>query len=206
MMKTEKQDNSSNKNLQEIAGQHEALQTMFGLNKSVENRGVFAPVEKKSSVRAIIVIAVSLAIVAGCVAMWAWGQRAIRRQEEARVIAKKQQELEAEKLRRNQIEYADIAFLDSFPPNVDISMDGKKLYARSQNGSYTELRARESTWIQNLAVKETTVRIVLQVESYRIETSLIVHLLESLGRHRYKLTLVVGSAGGFGKPFHLSPP
>ena len=140
-----------------VAAQHDELRLLFGLDKSVEDRGKFSRSEKSSGLKAITIIVLALVLIAGCIGMWIWGQREVMRQEEAAFIAKKQHDLEAEIARRNQIEYADIAFLDSFPPNVDITMDGKKLYARGTNGGYTELRARESTWIQNLPVKESTV-------------------------------------------------
>ncbi len=141
----------------EIAAEHEAIRMLFGLDKDAESRGKYETAGKRFSLRAFIIIAVSLAVVAGCVLLWVWFQYEIRAQEEAQFIAEHDRKIAEEEARRNRIEYADIAFLDSFPPAVAITMDGKPLYARSQDGSYTELRARESTWINNLPVKEDTI-------------------------------------------------
>ncbi|MBQ9243360.1 MAG: hypothetical protein IJ165_09070 [Proteobacteria bacterium] len=136
---------------------HEAIRLMLGLDKSLDTRGKFEQERTKTGIRPYIVIAITLAIITASIAAWFGFEYIIAKQEEARYIAEHDRKLAEEEARRNRIEYADIAFLESFPPNVAISMDGKQLYARSKDGSYTELRARESTWIQNLPVKEDTV-------------------------------------------------
>ena len=141
----------------DIAKEHEAIRAMLGLDKPLETRGKFEQDSPKTGIRPYIVIAITIAVVAASIAAWFGFEYIIEKQEEARFIAEHDRKLAEEEARRNRTEYADIAFLESFPPNVAIAMDGKQLYARSKDGSYTELRARESTWIQNLPVKEDTV-------------------------------------------------
>ena len=168
-----KQDNTP---VAQIAKEHEAIRALFGLDKTFEERGHFESDHKSFSVRGILVIAISLAVIAGCVLMWFWFEYEIRAQEEARYIAEHERKLAEEEARRNRVEYADIAFLDSFPPAVAITMDGKQLYARSQDGSYSELRARESTWINNLAVKEDTIfRFGFEAEGFKPLTRTIAY-------------------------------
>lgn len=150
-------DAENQKNREQMAAEHEAICAMYGFRKNLENRGV-APIEKpRIGIRSIVVWVVTVAVLMGCVGAWYGFQYLIDRQEEARFIAEHDRQIANELARRNRIEYADIAFLDSFPPLVAISMDGKPLYARTKDGSYTELRARESTWIQNLPIREDTV-------------------------------------------------
>ena len=151
-----------------IAADHEAIRALFGLDKDAESRGKYETEGSRFTLRSFVVIAVSLVIIAGCVLLWVWFQYEIRAQEEAQFIAEHDRKLAEEEARRNRIEYADIAFLDSFPPAIAITMDGKKLYARSQDGNYSELRARESTWINNLPVKEDTVfKFAFEAEGFK---------------------------------------
>ncbi|MBQ9395519.1 MAG: hypothetical protein IJU23_08375 [Proteobacteria bacterium] len=151
-----------------VAADHEAIQGLLGLSKPLSERGKFEQEKKSLGVRPFIVLFISAAVIAGSIAAWFGFQYALDKQEEARFIAKKELELAEEEARHNRIEYADIAFLDSFPPAVAIAMDGKLMYARSKDGSYTELRARESTWIQNLPIKEDTVlKFTFEAEGFR---------------------------------------
>ncbi len=157
-MKAETVEKSdSARNLELAKAEHEAIRRLLGLDKPIESRGQFEQEKPRLGVRPFIVLTVTLAVIAGCIAAWFGFEYMIDKQEEARFIAEHDRKLAEEEARHNRIEYADIAFLDSFPPAVAISMDGKQLYARSKDGSYTELRARESTWIQNLPIKESTV-------------------------------------------------
>ena len=151
-----------------VQADHEAIQNLLGLSKTLAERGKFEEDKKKMGIRPFIVLFVTAAVIAASIGAWFGFQYILDQQEEARFIAKKEQELAEEEARRNRIEYADIAFLDSFPPAVAIAMDGKLLYARSKDGSYTELRARESTWIQNIPIKEDTVlKFTFEAEGFR---------------------------------------
>ena len=151
-----------------IARDHAAIRSLYGLDKPAETRGAYETARKPFGVKSFVVIVVSIAVVGGCVAMWFLFQHAVRAQEEARFIAEHQRKIDEELERRSRVEYADIAFLDSFPPAVAITMDGKPLYARSQDGSYSELRARESTWINNLPIREdTVVRFSFEAEGFK---------------------------------------
>lgn len=136
---------------------HAAIRAIFGLDKPLNARATpvqAAPEKRKSP---LINIAIALVVVAICAGAWVAYDRHLKAEEEALALAKHQHELDREEARRNRIEYADIAFLDSLPPLAVISMEGKPLYARTDDGAYTELRARESTWIRNLPIKEDTV-------------------------------------------------
>lgn len=141
----------------DVLADHEAIQSIFGFSKPLPERGKFEQEKKSIGIRPFIVIFLTAAVIAASIGAWFGFQYILDKQEEARYIAKKEQELAEEEARRNRIEYADIAFLESFPPAAAISMDEKLLYARSKDGSYTELRARESTWIRNLPIKEDTI-------------------------------------------------
>ena len=59
---------------------------------------------------------------------------------------------------------------------------------------------------ESLAVEHTTLGIVLQIKGHNVGASLIVYAMQSLARHWYKLTLVVGSARRLGIPFHGARP
>ncbi|MBR4985978.1 MAG: hypothetical protein IKY83_09595 [Proteobacteria bacterium] len=143
--------------LDKMTAEHAAIRQMLGLDKPLSTRGQFEQDNAKTGIRPYIVIALTIAVIAASIAAWFGFEYIIAKQEEARFIAEHDRKLAEEQARRNRTEYADIAFLESFPPNVAIAMDGKQLYARAKDGSYTELRARESTWIQNLPIKEDTV-------------------------------------------------
>ncbi len=143
--------------LERMADDHAAIQALLGLNKPLSERGKVKVEKKRLGIRPFVAIVVTLCVIAASIGAWVGFEYLLEKQEEERAIAEHDRQIAEEEARRNRIEYADIAFLDSFPPNVAIAMDGKPLYARSQDGSYTELRARESTWIQNLPIKEDTV-------------------------------------------------
>ena len=157
--KSEKPDQTENSAqiLSETAADHEAIQNLLGLGKPLNERGKFEQETKKAGIRPVIICLLSFAVIALCISAWVGFQYVLDMQEQERFIAAHERELAEEEARQNRVEYADIAFLDSFPPAVAIAMDGKQLYARSKDGSYTELRARESTWIQNLPIKSDTV-------------------------------------------------
>lgn len=148
---------ASRTELERMADDHAAIQELLGLNKPLAERGKVKVEKKKLGVRPFVAIFVTICVIVASIAAWIGFEYLLAKQEEERAIAEHDRQIAEEEARRNRIEYADIAFLDSFPPNVAIAMDGKPLYARSQDGSYTELRARESTWIQNLPIKEDTV-------------------------------------------------
>lgn len=144
---------------EDIVAEHAQLRVMFGLDKPLSQRGcpVGESAPRGPGARPFLVVAVAIAVVAASVAAWLWYGRCLDRQEEELAMAKIREQREAEEARRNRIEFGSIAFLDSVPPLVAISMDGRPLYARSKDGSYTELRARESSWIHNLPIKEDTI-------------------------------------------------
>ena len=143
--------------LEKTAADHEAIREAFGLNKPAEKRGMYEQDARNPGFRQFAVLFITLAVVGASIAAWFGFEYLLEKEEEARFIAEHDRKLAEEEARRNRIEYADIAFLDSMPPAVSIAMDDKPLYARSKDGSYTELRARESTWIQNLPIKEDTI-------------------------------------------------
>lgn len=144
-------------NIDTITADHEAICQQFGLNKPVGERGKFEQNASKLGIRPFIIIFLTIAVIVASVGAWFGFEYLVQKQEEERYIAQLELKLAEEEARKNRIEYGDIAFLDSFPPQVAISMDGKQLYARSKDGSYTELRARESTWIRNLPIKGDTI-------------------------------------------------
>ena len=59
---------------------------------------------------------------------------------------------------------------------------------------------------QRPSVEETTLGVVLQIESHRVEASAVMDILQSCLTHGDELTLVVGGARRLGIPFHLSRP
>ena len=154
--------------LESIAANHEAICQQLGLSKPLEVRGKYEQEKQKLGARPYIVLFLTAAVVAASVGAWFGFEYFVQKQEEERYIANLERKQAEEEARKNRIEYGDIAFLDSFPPNVAISMDGKQLYARSQDGSYTELRARESTWIRNLPIKgETILKFGFSAEGFK---------------------------------------
>lgn len=120
-------------------------------------RGADAGAPPKAGLRPYAVLGLAVIVAAAAVGAYVAFYRYAADRESALAIAKHEAELAREQARRDRIEYADIAFLDSLPPQVAISMDGKALYAKTADGAYTELRARESAWIRNLPIKEDTV-------------------------------------------------
>ena len=151
-----------------IAANHEAICQQLGLTKPFAERGKYDSNNKKLGLRPFIVLCTTIVVVAASIGAWFGFEYLIQKQEEARYIANMERKQAEEEARRNRIEYGDIAFLESFPPNVAISMDGKQLYARSEDGSYTELRARESTWIRNLPIKgETILKFGFTAEGFK---------------------------------------
>lgn len=96
---------------------------------------------------------VVVAVVAVCVA-----REAVNAHEDEISTERYIRAMEEEDARRNVIQYAKAGFLDSFPPNVTISDETGVLYAKNEDGSYSELRARKKTWIQNIPVKEDVIR------------------------------------------------
>lgn len=141
-----------------IESQHAAIRSMFGLDKTYAQRAQaskWAP--KKTSGKTVGVFVALVALVALIVAGYTAASRMIDKKEEAEFLAKKQKEIEAKEARRNRIEYAEIAFMESLPQQVSISLDGKMQYAKTPDGTYTELRASKNTWIRYLPVKEDTV-------------------------------------------------
>ncbi|MBO4351375.1 MAG: hypothetical protein J6A01_10570 [Proteobacteria bacterium] len=154
---TQKTNHNEVFSLEKTAADHEAIRAAFGLNKPAEKRGMYEQDARKPGIRQFAVLFITLAVVGASIAAWFGFEYLLDKEEEARFIAEHDRKIAEEEARRNRIEYADIAFLDSMPPAVAIAMDDKPLYARSKDGSYTELRARESTWIQNLPIKEDTI-------------------------------------------------
>ena len=143
--------------LDQVRADHEAICAKLGLDKPLASRGAIDSDASKTGIRSYVVIAIAIAVVGAIVATYVLFYRYVDLRESELAIAKHDAELEKEKARRDRIEYADIAFLESLPPYVAISMDGKALYAKTPDGAYTELRARESTWIRNLPIKEDTI-------------------------------------------------
>jgi len=141
-----------------VAAEHEAIRSMFGLDKTYAER-VQNSVQKRPSLSGKnIAVYFAFFAVIGIIAAGYWfSQKALDEKAEAEVVAKKQKEIEAEEARRNRIEYAEIAFMESLPEQVAIAMDGKMQYAKTPDGSYTELRASKNTWIRFLPVKEDTI-------------------------------------------------
>ena len=142
---------------EQTVAEHEAIREMYGFAKPLAKRGAVEIQRPRLGIRPFVAIGLTLVVISGCVAAWFGFQYFVQKQEEERYIAEHDRRIAEEEARRTRTEYADIAFLDSFPPQVAISQDGRQLYARTKDGSYTELRARESTWIQNLPVREDTV-------------------------------------------------
>lgn len=141
-----------------IESQHAAIRSMFGLEKTYAQRAQASkPVPQKTSGKTVVVFVAFVVLVALIVAGYTAASKMIDKKEEAEFLAKKQKEIEAEEARRNRIEYAEIAFMESLPQQVSIAMDGKMQYAKTPDGSYTELRASKNTWIRYLPVKEDTV-------------------------------------------------
>ena len=59
---------------------------------------------------------------------------------------------------------------------------------------------------KTLSVEHTALRVVLQIHSHHVGSSLVVYALKSLVRYGYKLALVVGCARRLGIPFHGAWP
>ena len=141
-----------------LAMQHQAIQQMFGFGRAYAERSttVLEP-PKKSAFKTACVLCGAVLLVGMSVAGFYYGNRLLDQKAQRAYELKKQKEIAAEEARRNRTEYAEIAFLDSLPEQVVIAMDGKKQYARTPDGAYSELRAGKNTWIRYLPVKESTV-------------------------------------------------
>ena len=143
--------------IDKLRGDHRAICAQLGLNKPLAARGAVSCDAPKTGKRPYVVLGVAIVVLAAIVGIYVAFYRYVDYRESELAIARHDAELAKEQARRDRVEYADIAFLDSLPPYVAISMDGKALYAKTPDGAYTELRARESTWIRNLPIKEDTV-------------------------------------------------
>ncbi len=141
-----------------VVADHEAIRSMFGLDKTYAERAENSVQKRPSLSGKHIAVYFAFIVVIGLIVFGYWAsQKALDEKAEAEVVAKKQKEIEAEEARRNRIEYAEIAFMESLPEQVAITMDGKMQYAKTPDGSYTELRASKNTWIRFLPVKEDTI-------------------------------------------------
>ena len=163
------QEKTETQTQQEIAKQHEAICSLFGLKKTYEERANAASTPKTGlSTKQVVVLVLAALLIVGTIVGYSVAQKLIDQKEQDEVVAKKQREIEAEEARRNRTEFAEIAFLDSLPEQAAISMDGKKLYAKTPDGSYTALRAGKDTWIRYLPVKESTViQFGFEAEGFR---------------------------------------
>lgn len=150
-------ENACKMDIEAIRQSHEAIIRRLGLQKPLQQRGECVSMERKVGMRAYVVICLAIVALVVIIGVYMGFYRYVDWRESELALAQHAAELEKEQARRDRIEYADIAFLESLPPLVAITMEGKSLYAKTKEGAYTELRARESTWIRNLPIKEDTV-------------------------------------------------
>ncbi len=74
----------------------------------------------------------------------------------------------AEAARIPTVRYGNLAIMNSIPEFAFIEQNGQPIYTKTASGMWTELRARPSTWINNVRVEEGTVlRFTLNSEGYK---------------------------------------
>ncbi|MCL2326026.1 MAG: hypothetical protein FWC40_05970 [Proteobacteria bacterium] len=141
---------------------HEAMAGIWGFKKAPVSEKGFQAGEAVQSrgrilLKAVLTLVGGLVVVFAIVVVIIFARELIEDREQAAYLARHEASLVQEEARRLLAEYAEIAFLDSFPPSVRIALQGVPLYARTPQGYYTDLRAHESTWIRYLPVQESTV-------------------------------------------------
>ena len=102
-------------------------------------------------------IPVAITILALIIAALIYNNYALQKHEARIVEQKKLKELQLAEERKNQIQYAKVAFLDSFPPAVRIHQDGKQLFAKTPENTVTYFTAKKDAIINNIPVKQDTV-------------------------------------------------
>lgn len=140
-----------------VEADHAELVALFGLDKGARSHRKVNSVQRRPGLRSFVSIGIGFLVIASSVAAYVYANDALERREQDFLAQEKADELAREEARRLRIEYAEIAFIDSLPPLAAISLDGKPLYAKTDDGSYTEFRARASSWLRNLPVREDTV-------------------------------------------------
>ncbi len=161
----------------EIEVQHAAIQKMFGLDKSYDERSKTTVTPPKTSmIKTVLVLLSAVIIVVLIMGSYFYASKLLDQKAQHEYELKKQREKAEEEARRNRTEYAEIAFLDSLPEQVTIALDGKKQYAKTDDGAYSELRAGKNTWIRYLPVKESTVlKFSFEAEGFRSLTRQIAY-------------------------------
>ena len=154
---------------EDIAARHAAIQKVFGLNRTYDERSATTiQPEKQSSLKTTIVLLCTVILIGLIVFGFHYASKLLDQKSQREYEAKIQKDIAAEEARRNRIEYAEIAFLDSLPEQVTIALDGKKQYAKTKEGEYSELRAGKSTWIRYLPIKEDTIlKFSFEAEGFR---------------------------------------
>lgn len=146
----------------ETRQRHAELKALFGLGTK-DQGDVQAPKAKS-----LWPLGVALLVVVALGAGFYGALQLLRERESAIAAEEHQREIDEELQRRNAVQFAQLGFLDSFPPLVAISDAEGPLYAKDADGVYTPLRARAGTWINNLAIKEDTVlRYYFSAEGFK---------------------------------------
>jgi len=154
-----------------VRSRHEAMAGIWGFKKvPASGKGVQGGEGQNRTrvlLRAVLTVMGALVVVAAVVGIIAFAVGLLEDRDQEAYLARHEASLVQEEARRLSTEYAEIAFLDSFPPSVSIALQGVPLYARTPQGYYTDLRAHESTWIRYLPIQESTVlRFDFQAEGF----------------------------------------
>ena len=153
----------------DLVAQHAAIQKMFGLDRPYDERSKAAIMPPNTSMlKTVFVLLGAVVVIALSIYGYYYASKLLDQKAQHEYELKKQREKAEEEARRNQTEYAEIAFFDSLPEQVTIALDGKKQYAKTEDGAYSELRAGKNTWIRYLPVKESTVlKFSFEAEGFR---------------------------------------
>ncbi|MFA5625719.1 MAG: hypothetical protein WC966_11805 [Bradymonadales bacterium] len=136
----------------ETRARHSEIKTSLGLSSSVSKSQETTAQKRKS----LWPLFLALIILISLVFVIYYATRLISERESEFAAQKREREVAEELARRSAVQYAQVAFLDSFPPLVNISDESGPLYAKNSDGSFTPLRARSSTWINYIPVSEST--------------------------------------------------